>query len=256
MSKLPTKKHQDKVFVVTGGGSGLGRAYAHRLAAEGARVAIAEIDVRTGVTVKEEIREAGGDALFIETDVSSKDATSQMTAGVLDKWGQIDGLVANAALANSVGGAAYDEIEIDEWDRIMQVNVRGTWLVTRAAAPALRRAKRGKVVNIASDTALWGAPKLLHYVASKGAVIAMTRSLARELGPDGVAVNAVAPGLTLVGATEYVPLERHQLYVDNRAMKRRQTPEDVIGTVVFLLSDGADFVTGQLLPVNGGFVMN
>ena|SRR5215471_11650623 len=100
MSKLPTKKHQDKVFVVTGGGSGLGRAYAHRLAAEGARVAIAEIDVRTGVTVKEEIREAGGDALFIETDVSSKDATIQMTAGVLDKWGQIDGLVANAALAN------------------------------------------------------------------------------------------------------------------------------------------------------------
>jgi NAD(P)-dependent dehydrogenase (short-subunit alcohol dehydrogenase family) len=128
--------------------------------------------------------------------------------------------------------------------------------VTRAAAPALRRAKRGKIVNIASDTALWGAPKLLHYVASKGAVIAMTRALARELGPDGIAVNAVAPGLTLVQATESIPAERHQLYVDGRAMRRRQMPQDVVGTVLFLLSDGADFVTGQLLPVNGGFVMN
>jgi len=139
---------------------------------------------------------------------------------------------------------------------VMAVNIRGTWLVTRAAAPYLRLARRGKIVNLASDTALWGAPRLLHYVASKGAIIAMTRSLARELGPDGVAVNAIAPGLTIVEATEYVPAERHSLYVENRAMSRRQMPEDVVGAVLFLLSDAADFVTGQLLPVNGGFVMN
>src|SRR5579863_9580914 len=128
--------------------------------------------------------------------------------------------------------------------------------MTRAFAPLLRGSGRGRIVNIASDTPLWGAPNLLHYVGSKGAVIAMTRSLARELGPDNVAVNAIAPGLTLVEATEYVPAERHQLYVDGRAMPRRQMPEDVVGAVMFLLSDAADFITGQLLPVNGGFVLN
>ena len=138
----------------------------------------------------------------------------------------------------------------------MTVNVRGTWLVTRACAPLLRKAQRAKIVNIASDTALWGAPRLLHYVASKGAVIAMTRSLARELGPDGIAVNAIAPGLVRVEATEYVPRERHALYEAGRAMARAQHPDDCVGAVLFLLSPAADFVTGQMLPVNGGFVFN
>jgi NAD(P)-dependent dehydrogenase (short-subunit alcohol dehydrogenase family) len=139
----------------------------------------------------------------------------------------------------------------------MRVNVRGTWLATKACAPWLRKGESGaRVVNIASDTALWGAPRLLHYVASKGAVIAMTRSLAREFGPDRIAVNAVAPGLTEVEATQYVPKERHELYVKGRAMARTQQPEDVVGAVLYLLSDGAAFVTGQLLAVNGGFVLH
>ena len=138
----------------------------------------------------------------------------------------------------------------------MQVNVRGTWLMTRACLPALRRAESGKVVNLASDTALWGAPRLMHYVASKGAVIAMTRAMARELGSDGIAVNAIAPGLTLCEATEYVPQERKDHYVNGRAMSREQLPDDVVGTGLFLISRAADFVTGQTLPVNGGFVFN
>jgi NAD(P)-dependent dehydrogenase (short-subunit alcohol dehydrogenase family) len=174
----------------------------------------------------------------------------------VDWLGGIDGLVNNAAIATGIGGKNFEEIDVATWDSVTAVNVRGTWLVTRAAAPHLRRSGAGRIVNIASDTALWGAPRLLHYVASKGAIIAMTRALARELGPDGIAVNAVAPGLTIVEATDYVPEERHRLYVDNRAMPRRQMPEDVTGAVLFLLSDEAGFVTGQVLPVNGGFVMN
>ena len=139
----------------------------------------------------------------------------------------------------------------------MSVNVRGTWLMVKAMAPLLRKSTLGgRIVNLASDTALWGAPRLLHYVGSKGAVISMTRSLARELGPDNITVNAIAPGLVLVEATEYVPQERKQTYVTGRAMQRAQMPEDTSGPVVFLLSDAAGFVTGQLLPVNGGFVFN
>ena len=167
----------------------------------------------------------------------------------------MDGLVNNAALATGIGGPTFEEIDVETWDRVMEVNVRGTWLVVRALAGLLRRSAAGRIVNIASDTALWGAPRLLHYVASKGAVIGMTRALARELGADGITVNAVAPGLVRVEATEYVPRERHEQYETGRAIPRAQYPEDVVGAVVFLLSEGAGFITGQVLPVNGGFVL-
>lgn len=137
----------------------------------------------------------------------------------------------------------------------MQVNVRGTWLMTRAALPALRGSGCGAIVNLASDTPLWGAPNLLAYVASKGALIAMTRSLARELGGDSITINAIAPGLVQVEATAYVPEARHRLYIDQRAIQRPQLPDDVSGAVLFALSDLSRFITGQTLPVNGGFVM-
>jgi NAD(P)-dependent dehydrogenase (short-subunit alcohol dehydrogenase family) len=162
-------------------------------------------------------------------------------------------LVNNGAVTDS-GGRGAQDIEIDTWDQVMRVNVRGTWLMTRACHAALQTSGRGAVVNLASDTALWGAPRLLAYVASKGAVIAMTRSLAREMGVDGITVNAIAPGLVEVEATQYVPAERHEMYRQQRALQRGQVPQDVSGSVVFLLSDLARFVTGQLLPVNGGFV--
>jgi NAD(P)-dependent dehydrogenase (short-subunit alcohol dehydrogenase family) len=245
-----------KRVLVTGAARGLGRAFAEAACAAGAKVVVADLLEVEGEQVAAALRDQGHQAVFRFIDLADPEGIALAVDGAVAWLGGLDGLVNNAAIATDIGGKTFEEIDLETWDRVMAVNVRGTWLVTRAAAPALRRAKRGKIVNIASDTALWGAPKLLHYVASKGAVIAMTRALARELGPDGVAVNAIAPGLTLVGATEYVPSERHQLYVDNRAIKRRQMPEDVIGTVLFLLSDGADFVTGQLLPVNGGFVMN
>lgn len=244
-----------KRILVTGAARGLGRAFAQAAAASGARVVVADKLAQGRDTAAALVAE-GREAHFVALDLADPAAITTAVAIAASLLGGLDGLVNNAAIATGIGGKTFEEIDIATWDQVMTVNIRGTWLVTRAAAPHLRRSGAGRIVNIASDTALWGAPRLLHYVASKGAIIAMTRSLARELGADGIAVNAVAPGLTIVEATDYVPEDRHRLYVENRAMPRRQMPEDVVGAVLFLLSDEAAFVTGQLLPVNGGFVMN
>lgn len=245
-----------KVMVVTGGGRGLGRAYAVRLAAEGARVAVAEIDERTGVEAVQEIQRAGATAMFIPTDVSSLQSTEAMAAAVLREWGQIDGIVANAALANSVGGSSYDEITVEQWDHIMQVNVRGTWLTCRAVAPQMQKRKQGSIVTISSDTAHWGSPKLLHYVASKGAVEAFTRAMARELGGDGVRINCIAPGLLDNEATAGVPLAKREWNIRNRALPREGSPSDIVGLASFLLSDDASFITGQVIVADGGLVFH
>ena len=245
-----------KRILITGAARGLGRAFAEAACAAGAKVVIADLLEADGEAAAGALRARGHAAQFRFIDLADPETVTLAVDSAADWLGGLDGLVNNAAIATGIGGNTFEAIDLETWDRVMTANVRGTWLVTRAAAAALRRARNGKIVNIASDTALWGAPKLLHYVASKGAVIAMTRALARELGADGVAVNAVAPGLTIVPATDSVPGERHRHYVEGRAMRRRQMPDDVVGTVLFLLSDAADFVTGQLLPVNGGFVMH
>jgi NAD(P)-dependent dehydrogenase (short-subunit alcohol dehydrogenase family) len=249
---------QGRTILITGGGRGLGRAFAEACAAAAAqRILIADIRVDWGEAAAEALRQQGAQASFLPVDLGDPKSIEAFGARVAARHEQIDGLVNNGAIATGIGGRTFEEIDIETWDKVMAVNVRGTWLMTKAMAPLLRRSKLGgRIVNLASDTALWGAPRLLHYVSSKGAVISMTRSLARELGPDGIAVNAVAPGLVLVEATEYVPEERKQLYVSGRALQRAQHPEDVTGVVVFLLGQGAGFVTGQLLPVNGGFVFN
>lgn len=245
-----------KRILVTGAARGLGRAFAEGAAAAGARIVVADKLEERGRETVSALATAGREVHFVPIDLADQESIAGAIAQSASLLGGIDGLVNNAAIATGIGGKSFEEIDIETWDQVMSVNIRGTWLVTRAAAPHLRRSGAGRIVNIASDTALWGAPRLLHYVASKGAIIAMTRALARELGGDGIAVNAIAPGLTIVEATDYVPEDRHRLYVENRAMPRRQMPEDVVGAVLFLLSDEAAFVTGQLLPVNGGFVMN
>jgi NAD(P)-dependent dehydrogenase (short-subunit alcohol dehydrogenase family) len=242
-------------ILVTGGARGLGLAFGQALCAHGARVALADLRREQLQAAVRELQAQGHEVHGLPVDVSDPAAIAACADQAVRLLGGLDGLVNNAAITDS-GGRTADELDLETWDRVMNVNVRGTWLMTRACRPALRESGRGAIVNLASDTALWGAPRLLAYVASKGAVIAMTRSLARELGPDNITVNAIAPGLVHVEATQYVPEARHRHYVEQRALSRDQMPEDVTGAVVYALSELARFVTGQLLAVNGGFVMH
>jgi len=238
--------------LVTGSARGLGKSFARALVEAGAQVVLSDVLHERGQALAKEL---GSKACYVPMDLADPVDIEAGVARAAERWGGLDGLINNAALTNS-GGKYFNEISIETWDRVMQINVRGSWLVTRAVHPHLKASGRGRVVNLASDTALWGAPRLLAYVASKGAVVSMTHALARELGPDGITVNAIAPGLTLVEATEYVPQERHAHYLQGRAIARPQVPADVNAAALFLLSQGSGFITGQLLPVNGGFVMN
>lgn len=249
---------EGRIIVVTGAARGLGHAFAQACCTAGARtIVVADIDAARGESSAAEMRAGGRDVVFMQYDQGDPASIESLGQALKARYGHIDGLVNNAALATGIGGKTYDEIDTETWDRVMTINVRGVWLVIKALAPLLCKSTLGgRIVNLASDTALWGAPRLLHYVASKGAIISMTRSLARELGPHGVTINAIAPGLVIGESTEYVPRERHDLYMKGRAMQREQTPEDVVGPVVHLLGAGANFVTGQVIPVNGGFVFN
>ncbi|MEO0382614.1 MAG: SDR family oxidoreductase [Pseudomonadota bacterium] len=239
-----------RAILVTGAARGLGAQIAHTLAGHGARLVLADIDEDAG---REIAAAVGADFLPVDLgDPQSITALFEKLTALTD--GTLHGLVNNGAIATGIGGIPFDEIEIESWDLVQRVNVRGTWLMTRSAAPMLRASGSGRVVNIASDTALWGAPRLMSYVASKGAVIAMTRSLARELGPDKVGVTAVAPGILTTESTEYVPEERHAFYGNGRAVPGPQGPEEITDVVAFLLTQGALTLTGQVMPVNNGFV--
>ena len=241
-----------RTIVVTGAARGVGRAIAQACAKAGACLVLGDILEDAGREVAQELRMT--EARFVPIDLDDPDSIQAFAHNIAQHEGEIHGLVNNAAIATNVGGKSFDEIDLELWDRVMRVNVRGTWLVTRALAPLFGDGGDGRIVNVASDTALWGAPRLLAYVASKGAVISMTRSLARELGPRGIGVTVVAPGILRCEATEYVPAERHQLYETGRAVPGPQRPEDIVDTVVFLLTPGALALTGQVLPVNSGFV--
>jgi NAD(P)-dependent dehydrogenase (short-subunit alcohol dehydrogenase family) len=249
---------KDRIIVITGAARGLGRGFAEACCKAGAKhIIIADIRSDLGEETATELRAQGMSAEFQHVDLGDPQSISDFAKAIEQTHGYIDGLVNNGAIATGIGGKTFEEIDVETWDLVMRVNVRGLWLMVKAMAPLLRKSKLGgRIVNVASDTALWGAPHLLHYVGSRGAVISMTRSLARELGPDRISINAIAPGLVLVEATEYVPQERKDLYINGRAFQRAQHPQDTVGVVSFLLSNDAGFVTGQVIPINGGFVFN
>lgn len=247
-------KFAGKRIVVTGAGRGLGFAFAERLGREGASIVIAEIDPALGVSAEQKLKAQEIDARFVQTDISSEDSVQAMAAVAMKDCDGIHGLVANAGWANNVGGKTYDEITPEVWDRMMAINVRGTWLTIRAIGPLMKSG--GSIVTLSSDSIYWGAPRLLHYVTSKSAIVGMTRSLARELGERMIRVNCLLPGLTMNEVTKDIPEERWNDYASRQLLKRKQMPDDLDGVVSFLMSDDSKFMTGQTLAVDGGFSLH
>ncbi|MEM7339474.1 MAG: SDR family oxidoreductase [Actinomycetota bacterium] len=241
-----------RTVVITGAGRGLGRAMAAAVAGAGARVEALDVAADQVERVADDLRTAGHDVRPHVVDVADEAAVE---AFFLDLDHAPWGVVNNAAMADAVGGASFWEIDRSTWDELLGVNLTGSWLVAKHAAPAMIAAGEGRVINLASDAALYGSPRLSHYIASKGGVLALTRAMARELGPHGITVNAVAPGIVEGESTARVPAERHKLYADNRALRRPQHADDVVGLIRFLLSDDAAYITGTTQVVDGGFVM-
>jgi NAD(P)-dependent dehydrogenase (short-subunit alcohol dehydrogenase family) len=243
---------EGRVAIVTGAAQGIGRAIAEGLAGEGARVVVA--DVQGAAPAAE-----GFGGLAVEVDVSDPTACERMAQAAIDAYGQIDILVNNAGIYSSLVPTPFEQLSVDEWRRVFDVNVLGMYLATRAVAPFMRRAGRGRIINLASGTPYKGVPMFLHYVASKGAVVAMTRALAKELGDDNVLVNTVAPGFTMSDGVlaNAVQVERlRDVSAKARVLVRDQYPQDIVGAVVFFASDDSSFITGQSLVVDGGAYFN
>jgi NAD(P)-dependent dehydrogenase (short-subunit alcohol dehydrogenase family) len=236
---------KDKVAIVTGGATGIGKAIAARLSQDGAKVVVADL------------QKATNGALNLQVGVSKEDQVNRMAAETMSALGRIDILVNNAAIFSTLELRPFESIPVDEFRRVMEVNIMGVWLCCRACAPHMRKGGYGRIVNLASGAPLKGVPLFLHYISSKGAVIAMTRGLARELGKDGITVNSLAPGFTLSEnvAKQAAHVQQGERTRLTRAIQRDETPEDLVGTVSFLASDDAAFLTGQTLVVDGGSAM-
>ena len=240
---------EGKVAIVTGGAQGIGRAIADTLAADGARIVIA--DLRGAEEAAADFRDGNG----LTVDVASEDDVARMTAETIERCGAIDILVNNAGLYASLAMRSFEQIPVEEWRQVMDVNVLSMFLTCRAVVPQMRAQGGGRIVNISSGTPFRGVPFLLHYVTSKGAIVALTRALAKELGADEILVNCVAPGFTMSDGVREHPevVEALQdVSVGARTIKRDQLPADVVGAVAFLCGPGATFITGQTMVIDGG----
>ena len=251
---------KNRVAIVTGGARGLGRAFAIQLARQGAKVMVMNIVARDKdledlrETVKQ-IRECGGESVSFQGDVAEEADTLAMAKAAFEEFGRIDVLINNAAVYEGITRKPFFEIDLDEWDLVMKVNVKGAFLATRAVFPYMKAEKYGKIVNLASETFFTGSHGFVHYVASKGGIVGLTRALAPELGPYGICINCLAPGFTDTEASRGIA-DVDKYDTSKTALKRLGKPEDLTGTVLFLASPESDFITGQTLLVDGGWAMH
>jgi NAD(P)-dependent dehydrogenase (short-subunit alcohol dehydrogenase family) len=248
---------QGKIAIVTGAAQGIGAAYAKALASKGVKLGLCDLSVPDAVA--EAIKQGGGDAIARACDVTSRASVTQLVADTERAFGGVHILVNNAGLFANLALKPFFDIDDAEWDRVMAVNVRGSFECARAVFPIMKRQGYGKIVNIASGTVFKGAPMMLHYVSSKGAVVGMTRALAREVGDHGIRVNCLAPGLTMsegVVANKDWAGSIVSNNVASRCIKREATPEDLTGALLFLVSPESDFMSGQTVVIDGGSVMH
>lgn len=241
-----------KIAIITGGARGIGRAIGEGLANEGVRIVIADVKGAEGAA--KEIEQKGFEAIGVRADVSSEQDTQRMAEDAIKAFETIDILVNNAGITSLIPGP-FEKISVNEWQKVMDVNVMGMFLCCRAVIGEMRKKREGRIINIASGMPFKGSPYLLHYTTSKGAVVAFTRALAKELGSDNILVNAIAPGLTLsdgIMANEVVFKQLREVSVKTRTLARDQYPEDLVGAVKFFAGSGSSFITGQTLLVDGG----
>ncbi len=248
---------RDKVIIVTGGGTGIGKVYSQRLAEGGAKVVLADIAADESNVVAAKIRDAGGQALSVPTDVTDEAAVQAMADAAANEFGGIDGLINNASLMSVLPRGDWFEISADRWDSVMSVNLKGIFLCCRSVYSYMQERGGGSIVNISSSRIWEGNPNRLDYTTSKAGVVGLTRALAREIGDDNISVNAITPGLTM-SETQLASSSSNYLggKDERKCFKRPQTPDDLVGAVIFLLSDAAAFMTGQTVNVDGGTYMH
>lgn len=245
---------ENKTGIITGAGQGIGRAYALRFAQEGARVVIADIREDKANDVAQEVQSLGGEGVAIGVDVSDPESVQAMVNQTIERFGSIDILLNNAAVFSTIEMKPFEKIALDDWNRLMAVNLTGTFLCCQAVAPHMRERGQGRIINISSGTALNGRPMYTHYVTSKAGIIGLTRVLATELGDDNVTVNTIVPGSTETEIPrETVTPEQRKALTEAQAIHRTETPEDLVGVAVFLASEDSRFITGQMINVDGGW---
>jgi len=246
-----------KVVIVTGGGTGIGKVYSQRLAEAGAKVVLADIAAKEADALAEQIRAGGGEAISVPTDVSDPEKVQAMVDKTIETWGRVDGLINNASMMSNLPRGNWFDIPVEQWDAVMAVNLRGIFLCCRAVYPHMKAQGGGRIINISSSRIWQGNPNRLHYTTSKAGVVGLTRALAREVGDDKIAVNAITPGFTMSETQVASSSSNYMAGRDqDRCFKRPQYPDDLVGMVMFLLSDASAFITGQTHNVDGGQSMH